>query len=43
MIDIEHFASEKFFSEILAKELKNFGIQAIIAQSKNPFDYSLAR
>jgi putative NIF3 family GTP cyclohydrolase 1 type 2 len=39
MIDIEHFASEKFFSEILAKELKNFGLQAIISQSINPFDY----
>jgi len=39
MIDIGHFESEQFFSAILAKELKNFGIDAIISQSKNPFDY----
>ena len=39
MIDIGHFESEQFFSEILQKELKNFGIDAIISQSKNPFDY----
>jgi dinuclear metal center YbgI/SA1388 family protein len=39
MIDIGHYESERFFSEILLKELKNFGIQAIISNSINPFDY----
>jgi dinuclear metal center YbgI/SA1388 family protein len=39
MIDIGHFESEKFFSDILAKELKNLGIKAIISQSVNPFTY----
>jgi len=39
MIDIEHFASEKFFGDILEKELKNLGIKAIISKSINPFDY----
>ncbi len=39
MIDIDHYQSEKFFAEILQKELKNFGIQAIISQSVSPFSY----
>ncbi len=39
MIDIGHYESECFFSKILAKELKNFKIEAIISQSKNPFSY----
>jgi len=39
MIDIGHFESEQFFGNILAKELKNFGLQAIISQSINPFSY----
>jgi len=39
MIDIEHFASEVFFSEILEKNLKNLGLEVIISQSVNPFDY----
>jgi len=39
MIDIEHFARQKFFGYILEKELKNFGIKAIISQSVNPFTY----
>jgi len=39
MIDIGHYESECFFGEILKKELKNFGIQAIISNSMNPFDY----
>jgi putative NIF3 family GTP cyclohydrolase 1 type 2 len=39
MIDIGHYESERFFSEIMLKELKNFGIQAIISNSINPFDY----
>ncbi len=40
MIEIGHYESERFFSDILAKELKNFGLQAIIAHSQNPFDYN---
>ena len=40
MIDIGHYESEKFFGDILAKELKNFGLQAIISQSVNPFSYN---
>ncbi len=39
MIDIGHYESEHFFASILAKELKNLGIQAIISQSVNPFIY----
>ncbi len=39
MIDIGHYESERFFGDILAKELKNLGLQAIISQSVNPFDY----
>ncbi len=39
MIDIGHFESERFFGEILQKELKNYDIHAIMAHSKNPFTY----
>ncbi|MCF6330088.1 MAG: Nif3-like dinuclear metal center hexameric protein [Sulfurimonas sp.] len=39
LIDIGHFESECFFSEILQKHLKNLGLEAIIASSKNPFTY----
>ncbi len=39
MIDIGHFQSEKFFSEILAKNLKNLGLEVIISHSKDPFKY----
>jgi len=37
MIDITHFASERFFPEILCEKLKHNGIKAIIADSKDPF------
>ncbi len=38
LIDIGHFESEHFFSEILAKELKDWEISVIISNSKNPFE-----
>ena len=37
MIDIGHYESERFFAEILFKELKVLPILAIISNSKNPF------
>ena len=39
MIDIGHFESERYFGEILAKDLKNLGLTVIISSSKNPFTY----
>jgi len=39
MIEINHFESEIYFAESLNENLKNFNIQAIIANSKNPFTY----
>ena len=39
LIDIGHFESEHFFAQILLKYLKNLGLEAIIASSKNPFTY----
>lgn len=39
LIDIGHFESEQFFTEILHKHLKNLGLKAIISSSKNPFTY----
>jgi len=39
MIDIGHFESERFFPEVLAGHLKNFGLTVIISSSKNPFTY----
>ena len=39
MIDIGHFESEIYFADSLSENLKNFDIQAIIANSKNPFIY----
>jgi len=38
MIDIGHFESECFFSEVLYKELKDWKISVIISNSKNPFE-----
>ncbi|HHH19608.1 MAG TPA: Nif3-like dinuclear metal center hexameric protein [Campylobacterales bacterium] len=38
MVDIGHYESEKFFSEVLMAELENLALSAIIANSKNPFD-----
>ncbi len=37
MIDIGHYESEKFFSEILRDELKVLPLLVIISNSKNPF------
>ncbi len=39
MIEIGHFESEIYFADSLSKNLKNFDIQAIIANSKDPFTY----
>jgi len=39
MIDIGHFESERYFAEVLAKDLDNLGITVIISSSKNPFTY----
>jgi len=39
MIDIGHFESERYFGEVLAKDLINLGISVIISSSKNPFTY----
>lgn len=39
LIDIGHFESETFFKDIIYKYLKNFQIQVIISDCKNPFEY----
>ena len=39
LIDIEHYASEKYFAQSLEKALKKYGISAKIANSLNPFSY----
>ncbi len=39
LIDIGHYESEIYFAASLKKELKNKGINGIIANSKNPFRY----
>ena len=39
MIDIGHYESERYFGEVLAKDLENLGITVIISSSKNPFTY----
>jgi dinuclear metal center YbgI/SA1388 family protein len=39
LIDIGHFESERFFGQILEKQLKNLGLEVIIASSENPFTY----
>jgi len=39
LIDIGHYESEHFFAKILAKHLKNLGLEVIIASSENPFTY----
>lgn len=40
LFDIGHYESERFFGEILASILKKQGHEAIILDSKNPFQYS---
>ena len=37
LIDIKHYESEIFFAKCLQKELKNYEIEGIISNSKNPF------
>ena len=39
MIDISHYESERFFAEVMGRELKILPILVIIANSKNPFVY----
>ncbi|NOQ31213.1 MAG: Nif3-like dinuclear metal center hexameric protein [Helicobacteraceae bacterium] len=39
MIDIGHYESECFFAQILQTPLKNLGIDAIMATTKNPFKF----
>lgn len=39
MIDIGHYESERFFTQILQTHLKNLGLEVIISQSENPFSY----
>jgi len=39
MIDIGHYESERYFSEVLAPHLENLGFEVIIARSFNPFTY----
>jgi len=39
LFDIGHFESEHFFAQILLNQLKNLGLEVIIASSKNPFTY----
>ncbi|KIM09216.1 MAG: hypothetical protein KU28_00810 [Sulfurovum sp. PC08-66] len=40
LIDIGHYESERYFAQVLQKELKDWSISVIISASKNPFDYS---
>jgi dinuclear metal center YbgI/SA1388 family protein len=39
MIDIGHYESERFFAEVMGRELKILPILVIITNSKNPFVY----
>jgi len=39
LIEIGHYESEHFFTQILQKTLKNLGLEVIIASSENPFTY----
>lgn len=40
LIDVGHYESEKYFAEILYKNLKNFGYEAIISDLENPLTQS---
>lgn len=40
LIDVGHYESEKYFAQILHKNLKNFGYEAIISPLKNPLEFS---
>ncbi len=37
LFDVKHYESERFFAASLQKELQNYGLNGIIANSKNPF------
>ena len=39
LIDINHYESERYFGDFLAKYLQNLKIEVIIRNSKNPFTY----
>jgi dinuclear metal center YbgI/SA1388 family protein len=39
LIDIGHFESERYFSQMLGEILKNLPIRVIITNSENPFQY----
>ena len=39
LIDIEHFHSEKYFVDALFEEIKNWNIEIIKINSKNPFEF----
>ncbi|MBE3608931.1 Nif3-like dinuclear metal center hexameric protein [Campylobacter californiensis] len=39
LIDINHYESEQYFGESLAKYLQNLGVLIIISNSKNPFTH----
>ncbi|MDR1007805.1 MAG: Nif3-like dinuclear metal center hexameric protein [Campylobacteraceae bacterium] len=39
LIDIGHFESERYFTNVLLDYLKNFPLKVIIQDSKNPFEY----
>ncbi len=39
LIDVQHYESELFFAHSLQRELENYGLFGIIANSKNPFSY----
>lgn len=40
LIDVGHYESEKYFAEILHRDLKNFGYEAIITSLENPLTQS---
>ena len=40
VIDIGHYESEKFFVDVMSRELENLGVFAIISQSLNPFEFN---
>ncbi|AZV47524.1 Nif3-like dinuclear metal center hexameric protein [Nautilia sp. PV-1] len=40
LIDIGHYESEKFFADIMGKELKDLAVEVIKSNSKNPFIYN---
>ena len=39
MMDIGHYESERYFSDVLSNHLEKLGLNVIISPSKNPFTY----